>query len=108
MEEMIANNKVSIHQDIPDTRMRGEGYHHLDDESYSDRSGIGQFESRYATTKNIDEIKKSGYATTNNIDEIKKSRYATRNTRAWTISRTTRNNYPYKIIKEEELGIEIL
>ena len=91
---MIANHKASIHQEIPDTRMRGEGYHHLDDESYSDRSGIGQFESRYATTKNI--------------EEIKKSRYATTNTRAWTNSRTTQNNYPYKIINEEELGIEIL
>ena len=37
--------------------MRGEGYHHLYDENYSDGSGIGQFESRYATTKNIEEIK---------------------------------------------------
>ena len=74
--------------------MRGEGYHHLYDENYSDGSGIGQFESRYATTKNI--------------EEIKKSRYATTNTRAWTNSRTTQNNYPYKIINEEELGIEIL
>ena len=74
--------------------MSGEGYHHLNDENYSDGSGIGQFESRYATTKNI--------------EEIKKSRYATTNTRAWTNSGTTQNNYPYKIINEEELGIEIL
>ena len=51
MEEMIANNKASIHRDIPDTRMRGEGYHHLNEENYSDGSGIGQFKSRYATTK---------------------------------------------------------
>ena len=88
--------------------MRGEGYHHLYDENYSDGSGIGQFESRYATTKNIEEIKKSRYATTKNIEEIKKSRYATTNTCAWTNSRTTQNNYPYEIINEEELGIEIL
>ena len=37
--------------------MRGEEYHHLYDENYSDGSGIGLFESRYATTKNIEEIK---------------------------------------------------
>ena len=39
--------------------MRGEGYHHLNDENHSEGSGIGQFESIYATTKNIEEIKKS-------------------------------------------------
>ena len=32
MEEMIANNKALINRDIPDTRMRGEGYHHLYEE----------------------------------------------------------------------------
>ena len=79
--------------------MRGEEYHHLYDENYSDGSGISLFESRYATTKKIEEIKDN---------QRRRSRYATTNTRAWTNSGTTQNNYPYKIINEEELGIEIL